>query len=194
MAAAKRVKALTFDALTLLLLNPTDIKVFTISFVVSFRVTVDLIAFASGIDPPVPDVFLDRAIPLPTLGSASSNSAVLASSVPTGNTTSTATVPNIAASGLLTADWNTSSTGAFRLSSLGAAGATVRDGKGNTVGTGAVGLSAAGAVPASIAGNDRYNVSGGGSLSFYGPAESSSASAAIGPPTRRPSRATCRSR
>jgi hypothetical protein len=127
----------------------------------------------AGVDPPVLPGLWGNSIPIPTPGNLSSNAVALTASAPTGNTTGTAAVPNVAASGQLSAAWSTSSTSAFRLSSLGAASATVRDANGNPVGTGAIGLSAAAPVPASIAGTNQYSVNGTGSLSFYGPAESS---------------------
>jgi len=90
-----------------------------------------------------------------------------------GNVAGSATVPNVALSGPLTANWNSSAIAGFALDSINVATAVLTDSHGNMAGSGAVNLQSSKSVSSTISGNNRYIVSGQGSLSFYGPAESS---------------------
>ena len=69
--------------------------------------------------------------------------------------------------------WSSAATSDFLAMSLNAAGATVIGAGGQAVGTGSVAFSSSSLTDAGITGNDQYAVNGTGSLSFYGPAESS---------------------
>ena len=81
-------------------------------------------------------------------------------------------IPSIQTTGNMIAAWQSTSTGSYSASSLSVSSATVENAGGQIVGSGTVGLSAANPISLAISGTNQYIVSGSGSLSFYGPAES----------------------
>jgi uncharacterized membrane protein len=85
---------------------------------------------------------------------------------------STVDTTSLAVSNQITASWSSSSNSGFQVSTLNGSGATVTDASGNAVGSGAVALAATTPIGATVSGGDQYNVSGTGSLSFYGPNDS----------------------
>jgi uncharacterized membrane protein len=90
-----------------------------------------------------------------------------------GQIAGAAQASSLLASGSLTASWSSATTSSFLASSLGATVATVVNSQGTTFGAGTAVLSTQSLAAVSISGNTNYNVNGQGSLSFYGPAESS---------------------
>jgi uncharacterized membrane protein/transglutaminase-like putative cysteine protease len=145
---------------------------FTITFGGGFAVGTLAIGVGDGVDPSVQSELVDTTIPLPTPTNVSQNTAPGASALPAGATSGSAAVPIVAASGQLAAAWSTASTSAFQLTSVSTAGATVTDANGHTLGSGSVDLAGSTAVDSAVSGNNQYTITGAGSLSFYGPAES----------------------
>ncbi|HKI37475.1 MAG TPA: hypothetical protein VKA46_36810 [Gemmataceae bacterium] len=126
-----------------------------------------------GIDPPVSAELSNEAIALPTPTNISQNTTARTGSVTAGTAGGSVTVPSTTASGQLSARWRSASTGDFQVATFSATAATVTDSTGTTVGTGVASLTAASPIPAAVMGNNSYSINGTGSLSFYGPAESS---------------------
>ncbi|HQU43527.1 MAG TPA: hypothetical protein PK867_11995, partial [Pirellulales bacterium] len=77
------------------------------------------------------------------------------------------------AGGKLQANWSNTASTVFHVESASTAAATVTNAQGATVGSGPVELSASAGTTLTVSGAAAYNVNGAGSLSFYGPAESS---------------------
>jgi hypothetical protein len=125
------------------------------------------------LDPPISPALSDDNFP----GALPANLVLAESTRPAtivaGNSTGDAVVPEAAVSGQLAATWSTASASALQIVSLSATSATVADAQGKHIGSGPVRLALVEAVPASVSGNNQYSVTGTGSLSFYGPAESS---------------------
>lgn len=71
-------------------------------------------------------------------------------------------------SGALTASWTSTATLGFDVQTISATSATVHDGSGALVGSGALALSVPSPIEAAVIGAGQYQVSGEGSLSFYG--------------------------
>jgi uncharacterized membrane protein/transglutaminase-like putative cysteine protease len=132
----------------------------------------DTVMRLTGEDPPVTG-FVSNPQPLATLPSnrAAGTDAVTSQLAP-GAVQGTVQAASVAVSHQVSATWSSTATSAFQATALNAANATVVD-KNNTQLTGTVALAAANAVPVAVSGSDQYSVSGTGSLSFYGPAETS---------------------
>ena len=130
-------------------------------------------------DPPLPTALVgDIAGGTGELDSPINSSALLPLAVtsnrPAGSVSGQGNVTRVAAAGAFTASWSSAASGSvFQKSSLSATSATVFDSTGATVGAGSVTLSGASLVTATISGNDQYQISGAGAISFYGPAENS---------------------
>jgi hypothetical protein len=129
-------------------------------------------ALALG-DPPLPSELLDSPVPYPdSPPNLQSNSLSLNPSLGGGSVSASLSLAGAALAGPISVSWRSTSTSSFAVTSL-AAGAVVSNAQGAVVGSGAVSLSSVTASAASISGADTYSVNGQGSLSFYGPAESS---------------------
>jgi uncharacterized membrane protein len=125
----------------------------------------------TGQDPEVTGI-LSNPLPLSTLPSNAASGTVTATSHLTpGSVQGTVQSASVAVSHQISATWSSTAASAFEATALNAAGATVVDASGKTIGTGAVALAAPNAVPIAVSGNDQYSVTGTGSLSFYGAAE-----------------------
>ncbi|HWB12842.1 MAG TPA: DUF4214 domain-containing protein [Pirellulales bacterium] len=130
-------------------------------------------------DPPLPTALVgDIAGGTGELDSPTTNAAQLpltvAANLSAGPLTGQGDSSAVSASGALTASWSNSASGSvFHTSSLSATSATVFDSTGAAVGAGSVTLSGASLVTATISGNDQYQMTGAGAISFYGPAENS---------------------
>jgi uncharacterized membrane protein len=127
--------------------------------------------FSTFFEPPTPDFLL--AFANPTQSSASSPASISPTLAPPSPVGGEMSVGSITVSNQVGASWTSSAASSLLANTLRATGATVTDSKGSDVGSGEVGLDASVAVPLSISGNNQYTVSGMGTLSFYGPAESS---------------------
>ncbi len=126
------------------------------------------------IEPPVPAETIDLSLPFPTLPPDSSSIEMAEPENQTsGSSGGAVQTSSVAASGNIAASWTSSAISRFFASSVGASGATVENSLGATIGSGAVALSTVATTMLSISGNTQYSVNGQGSLSFYGPAESS---------------------
>jgi uncharacterized membrane protein len=137
-----------------------------------FKPALYLTVFALvGEDPPVtPQLVglqLGPALPLDRPEGSVTAPATLTAGAVSGS----AQVSSLAVSGQLSASWTSSSVNSFGATALHAASVTVQNSSGATVGSGTLDLAAAAAVPVAIDGNNAYSVTGQGSLSFYGPAE-----------------------
>ncbi|HEV3310798.1 MAG TPA: hypothetical protein VG815_09790, partial [Chloroflexota bacterium] len=149
-------------------INPLAASVgFALGLVAAF------LAKFAGLDPQVPPALVD--VNGPTLPS---NTARVAEQVPAGPpaagaVTGTMLLSSLGASGQQTTLWTSTATSAFQAFALNAGAATVMDADGKVLGTGTVTLSGANAVSAQVTGSAKYSVTGLGSLSFYGPSESS---------------------
>ncbi len=130
----------------------------------------DFARSAVNSDPPVEPNLLADPVPFLSLGVNE-----LAVGVPhgfsAGDVTGLATTQSLAVAGPLSASWTTADTSSFNAQDLNVAGATVTAAGGAIIGSGSVSLTAS-ATELAISGNVSYDASGQGSLSFYGPAES----------------------
>ena len=125
-------------------------------------------------DPPVAGYLSDPNFHLlPPLPNVSQVNQAVPSTLPSGTFEASLSLASVQAQGQLTSSWSSASTSAFQATGLSSVSATVRDAQGNAVGSGAVSLSTPALVAVAISGQNQCNVSGQGSLSFYGPAESS---------------------
>ena len=81
----------------------------------------------------------------------------------------------VGVAGQLDASWNGDSGGAFVVDALTAVTASVRDASGANVRSGGVAFASAdlSGTAVAVTGNNAYSITGSGSLSFYGPSESS---------------------
>src|SRR5208337_5010855 len=128
----------------------------------------------AGRDPSVPPETINLDLPFPTTpGATASTETDEQPNETPGQVAGTAQVPSIAATGNLTASWASATISSFLGSSLSTTVATVVDSQGVTVGSGEAALSTTTSTQVAISGNTQYSVNGQGSLSFYGPAESS---------------------
>jgi hypothetical protein len=93
------------------------------------------------------------------------------STIAGGTVNGTAQVASIAVSNQQQVSWSTTASSSFQAQSISAATGAVVDSNGNLVGSGTVLLTGPGPIPVSLSGSDGYNITGTGSLSFYGPAE-----------------------
>jgi hypothetical protein len=131
------------------------------------------VATLTGEDPGVQPILSDP-LPLTTFpANQASGSASVANSLTPGSVQGTAQAASLSVSNQIGATWSSSATSAFQATTFNASGATVLDSTGQTVGIGTVALAALNSVPLALSGTDDYSVNGAGSLSFYGPAESS---------------------
>ncbi len=128
-------------------------------------------AYLDGIDPAVPIQLLDNAIPLPYPSNLSHNDASFAATIPDNSTSASVSSLNVVATGQAAANWSTSTISTFQISSLSIPLATITDSNGDKIGTGIVILSTPAPVQTEVSGNNNYSLNGSGSLSFYGPAD-----------------------
>jgi uncharacterized membrane protein len=142
---------------------------------VRFKEMLDaMVRGVTGEDPPF-NPFLSNLQPPGFLPSYLASASVGTSATsPSGAVQGTVQAPSLAVSSAsLAASWNSSSVGNYSAASLAAAGAVVTDSGGKPIGSGAVSLSTTAPLAATVSGDNHYSVNGAGSLSFYGPAESS---------------------
>ncbi len=78
----------------------------------------------------------------------------------------------VVVSGPVDASWSSTSETSYQAQTLAVSGGTILNAAGQTVGAGPVGLNVAAPIPLAVAGNTQSSITGTGSLSFYGPAES----------------------
>jgi uncharacterized membrane protein len=132
-----------------------------------------LTAFSLG-DPPLTPDLINLNLPFTTTPDNSSSIAARQQPNRTaGLAGGTIQASSAAAYGQMTASWTSATLSSFLAESLGATDATIVDSQGMTVGSGKLALSSQTLTPLSISGNAQYNLNGTGTLSFYGPAESS---------------------
>jgi uncharacterized repeat protein (TIGR01451 family) len=81
-------------------------------------------------------------------------------------------IPSLSIQGPLSASWTSSDISSLDVASLTAASASVTDVNGNAIGTGTVALELDTTLMAAVSGNNQYNVTGTGTLAFYGAAGS----------------------
>ena len=134
----------------------------------SFNLTLRL----AGVDPPADSQLYSDLPDTSTLRQALATTSVT-STMSSGAISGDATYANETIAGNLVATWTGTGVNSFQAQSLTASAATVSNASGTSVGSGTVALNTADAIPLSVSGNVDYNVNGVGSLSFYGPAESS---------------------
>ena len=127
----------------------------------------------NGIDDDASGSLMNLQVPLVQPQNSSTAQMQAPAAIAPGAVSGTTNAVATGVSGDQSASWTSSSTSAFQAQTLTAAGAVVEDSNGKKIGSGSVALSATRAVAAAIAGNNQYSVNGTGSLSFYGPAESS---------------------
>ncbi len=123
-------------------------------------------------DPPLPGTLTDP-LPLTTFAANVAVGSVAAVTRSTaGEVGASVRSAGLSVSGQMVAMWSSGGTSDLLAGSLNSAGATVTDGSGKAFGSGAVVVSASTPVNAAIAGTDQYALGGSGTLSFYGPSES----------------------
>jgi uncharacterized membrane protein len=148
-----------------------EYKSFT-SFVTAYQSVINNFIAKNTFDPPVP----------PTVGGDPAVSVAVEAnevSVPAGSLPPAAAVagtvatPSLAVTGQIEGSWTTGATNGFSVDAIDAAAATVTAAGTTTVGSGTIALATGTATPVTLSGNVTYQVSGQGSLSFYGAAETS---------------------
>jgi uncharacterized membrane protein len=163
-----------------------QVVIFTaIAYFVSFKNPDYAQAFKSGIglgasiitalilkDPPVPEALVGPAAP-PTSNEAGADVTVPAGGSISGAAAGAVAASSVAVSGSIVASWSSSSLSSLSVTSLNAPSGTILSSSGQTVGTGTVALASATGLPVSVTGTDQFAVHGAGSLSVYGPAETS---------------------
>jgi uncharacterized membrane protein len=167
-------QSLIFDA-RLLLLDFANSGIVGGQFLANLRIIESNLTtlFQNG-DPPVTNFLLSLDIPFPDVSpNPATGSLQVATNTPPGLVAGAGPASSLALSGRLAASWSSGTTSSFLVSSLNVNGAMVVDAQGHTVGSGVVALAATGTIPVAISGSVNYAVNGQGSLSFYGPAESS---------------------
>jgi len=129
--------------------------------------------FTGNNDPGVTPIVLNP-LPLTALpANQASGSNGETSSLTTGSVQGTAQTASFSVLNQIAATWSSTVASELQATSLIAQGATIVSSTGHTVGTGAVTLTTVNLVPVAVSGIDSYSANGIGSLSFYGPAESS---------------------
>ena len=124
-------------------------------------------------DPPLSGVLTDP-LPLTNVGAnVAAGSMAVANGPGPGAVAGAVRTASLTVSQEIAGAWSSAATSNFLAMSLNAAVATVIGAGGQAVGTGSVAFSSSSLTDAGITGNDQYAVNGTGSLSFYGPAESS---------------------
>ncbi|HWB10387.1 MAG TPA: DUF4214 domain-containing protein [Pirellulales bacterium] len=167
-------KAIGIDALIVAGLSPAVASAFKAGAGFGQGAAGALLGVLIARDPPLPNGILNAGIS--TVGLPPANSQVkrvgVLASLSAGTVTAQSAVRSLAVSGPLAATWATSTTTALSVASLNALSGSVASVGGQPVGSGVVGMRAQSARGITIQGNVRYAVNGTGSLSFYGPAES----------------------
>jgi len=131
-----------------------------------------LLLLASS-DPPA-GTFLSKPLGLSTIPTNETGSdIVVTGQAPLGVIQGLAHVASISMSQQIEASWSAMSETAFQTGSLIATRATVDLGDTQAIGTGTITLTVAHVVQVTVSGNVAYTTMGTGTLSFYGPAESS---------------------
>jgi uncharacterized membrane protein len=121
-------------------------------------------------DPDAPDILVSPDGSELPLSNTSSGSETVSATLSPNSTTGSVDTSAISVSGATAALWSSSGTSTFSVTSLTASSATLL---GTGLGTGSVSLTSTGtSISAGIFGSADYQISGAGSLSFYGPAES----------------------
>ena len=126
----------------------------------------------ASVDPPLPDQLVGTQFPNFVYNAVSSQ-VKTAASLSSAAVAGSANTSNTAVSGVTSASWADSSTSEFNVDSVQIADASVSGPGGTPIGTGALSLDSATLVQAAVSGDNSYSVAGSGTLSFYGPAESS---------------------
>ncbi len=130
--------------------------------------------FLSRNDPPLPPTLLSATTTPLFPANVEVSDTTIASNMPAGSVAGTAQITSLAATSVTSASWADDASSAFQAATLTASGATVVGPGGAVVGCGTVALAAGSStVGIAVSGEDTYQVSGSGSLSFYGPAGSS---------------------
>jgi uncharacterized membrane protein len=123
------------------------------------------------IDPPLSPLIVDMNVPFPDgPGATSSTDSDAQAGRPAGPVAGSAQSPSVAINGQIAASWSSQSSTSFQLTSLNAAGATVRNAQGNVIGTGTASLASSSLVSAAVSGSANFGVNGRGRLSFHGTA------------------------
>jgi hypothetical protein len=143
-----------------------------LAVVSSFSITIYVIDKLVIKDPPVEPFLLDLNIPQPAPANVAHVTLATPGTAAGGAVAGGASVTDTSVSGQLSASWTSGASSGFQVQSLSASGATVTGPGGTAVGSGTVTLSVPNPVPVSVAGNVSYAVTGQGSLSAYGRAES----------------------
>lgn len=133
-----------------------------------------VLGLVAALDPPLQPLISNESIPLPINPRDEATSVLQIPATSTGGDASSAMLTSsVTVSNEIAANWTTSAKSSFSIGSLNATSAHVLDANGDTVGSGAVTLATTPANFAAVSGNASYSVIGQGSLSFFGPAESS---------------------
>jgi uncharacterized membrane protein len=147
-------------------------EAFENSFNTSIEAAGDMLLkyFRGAKDPPVsPFLANEQLQPL----AENARETPVGSTIPPGLLGASLRPAAVAASGNIKASWITSARTRFSVQRLSTDGASVMAADGNGVGSGAVALGAMGVTDAAISASGTYSVAGTGSLSFYGPGETS---------------------
>jgi uncharacterized membrane protein len=154
----------------------------TIGFLAYFYPPTTFIAILAGVvvqvllafDPPTAPIMVNLDIPYPNTPSPTSTTKLVKEANETsGQIGGAVSASSVAASGNISASWSSSANSGFQALSLEAASANVRYAQGAVIGSGNVAFTSSINAPLAITGTNSFSVNGTGSLSFYGPAESS---------------------
>ncbi len=124
----------------------------------------------TGIDPPLGDVLFGLASTA-TASAAGTSSAEPA--IASGAVAGSEELPSVATSGQIQALWSSGAADAFQVGSLNVSSANVVVAGNLTIKSGSISLTSISPILATFSGDSQYGVDGSGTLSFYGPAESS---------------------
>jgi uncharacterized membrane protein len=123
-------------------------------------------------DPPIAP-YVSNVLPMSTSLGTASVSRSITPSLLSGEAVGQVQAAGLQASNKLEASWNTSTVGSLQARSISSVNASITDSNGLLVGSGTAALSSLATIPVTVSGNAKYDISGDGMLTFYGPAESS---------------------
>ena len=138
-----------------------------------FVLGVDIGADLVHVDPSLPPELSDLTIPLPTSSNSSGQAISSASTAPAGAVSGKLKSSSLAVSDAQSASWTSTALSSFLVTSLSASAGAVTDSTGKAVGAGSVAMVFAATIPFAVTGNNDYNVTGSGNLSFYASAANS---------------------
>ena len=125
-------------------------------------------------DPPLSDSTFGLELPFvraePNQFSATGQ---ISPNLPAGFVSGSNQAASVSLSNQVTVAWQSTATVSYQARAMEVPIGTITDSGGNIVGSGGIGVSAVPGISMSASGNDRYAIAGAGSLSFYGPAETS---------------------